>query len=518
MKKTTKTTETQMAVDLLRDGVFSVRFDDEDDSLDRKVSLPALFVLLSRTPDLVLAGMRPHQEHAVLAFLVYLGAACAALDGSPITELSESDFRERLLRLTKGEVSAWHLFVSDINRPAFLQSPGEPFNPWNYNIWSPSAMDVLFSTDNFSPRRNVHSFDADPEHWVYALISQNGQFIPTSRYRATARLAQTRVCMAIVESMGLGSRFVSFVQIALSNRSAIASGRYKNRGGLVTLWVRPWSGAVTDKPLQASEADPFWIDDPCKSRVFIHAGRFVAKKVATEAKSRIIFPGGRSSDTGDLWAPIKNGKAVSPIIDDQDNPVGAFGYRTIAEWLFSPDVQKPMAFSRAEVARKGFIVFQGIGFIGNGRTGAWNERVIPIDRDEISSINGSDIGVYSEEHVELAKRGAKILSDALNSLAPLSKRDGKNPCLSQFKFFRNEYERRVDSAFLPKLFERVRDNEVSPGGGATPTKWASFLQTTVLDVVDMAIKNGPVRPGMRMQAMVSAREKASSPIFQEQQV
>lgn len=506
---------------LLHDPIFSVRLNTDG---NQRVALPELLALLPSNPEAVLTGMRPFQEGAVMADLVYLAGAVCHRAGLTEPTSDPKVYREGLLQLTNGKESAWCIYVEDLSLPAFLQSPGEPPSWKDGADYTPSAFDVTFG-EPFCPKRNV-VVNAEAEHWAYALMSQNGQGVATSKYLTTSRGPCGRVFLSVVKSLGFGARFAQFVQIALKHRKAMLPG-FAHEKGLVATWVRPCIG-VSDKVIPIKSLDPFYIDDPKKARIFKSpSGKLLLrkrptekpnkdpKKHATEGNPRVATD--LHGATGDLWMPVKvksGGKRSSmTAMTEQGSLSGPFNYKALSSILFSPEYEQPLAF-RQGLGSKGYVMIQGVGFVGSGRTGGWHERIIPIDPEIASNLSTPTVGKFSVVHVQIAANGAEVLKKVISHLltkaedgAPLSasERDANE---KTFKAILDDYHARIDACFFEHLFERVKGVEVST--------WVSVVEGLLQAIVSEMIANGVVRSGFRLRKIVMAQnELAIAVLYKE---
>jgi hypothetical protein len=540
MPTTTSTTSSQPAPtapcrlhDLLTEAVFSVR--ETHASTDvRRVTLPGLLAALYDHPDLVLAGMRPHQEIAVLSFLVYLAAAC----GDPHND--ESTYRQQLLALANGVVEAWCLYVSDPNKPAFLQSPGipdkktkskakaEPGTP----LYSPSALDVLFTLDNFGPMKH-HDRGKDPESWAFAIISQQGQGIPAASNGTTARGGHGRVSVSFVENFGFGYRWKRFVEMALQQRDQLLSrGGFKATGGAILLWLRDF--VTGEETYSFKDLDPFFIDDSAKIRLFIQGGRLYARKFTFTAREgvdgklqkkfrRVEVPSKRQA--WDLFAPVrvplddkKEAGLYAAVIDDRKSTLfqsdlrWPFSYDRVVQLLFTGqrkkdalevEYDKPFAFSGMRGDSPGFILLQGIGVVaGKAGTYGWNERVIPFDGFKTAALMDPNGSAFAYDHLLIAQRGQVILTEALAVMLKL-KVDEKSRKLPLLAGYTTEYHNRIDKEFFTYLGARV--------DGAPFTAWIDYVLTTMRSI--FADAKSLLPRGRAAQALVLAEEVLNQPFI-----
>jgi hypothetical protein len=522
-KTTATVTVGRMETDLLSDAVFTIRSSPSETDVTH-VTLPGLLAAAVRHPDIVLVHMRPHQEHAVLSTLVYLAAACG---DEPHQD--EAKYRKHLLALAGGVREAFYLFVEDISKPAWLQSPGVPSrskasNPEAGRLYSPAALDIFFTRDSFGPAKH-HLRDPDAESWIYALISQQAQAIPAASSGTTARGSRGRMALSVVPSLGFGARLARAVSLALEHRKAIVSKHgYAAKGGAVLLWLKPFVSA--SDCYEASQIDPFFIDDSSKIRLFSHGGQLYARRFTFEPQQgetkmqrkfrRVALPLGV---TGDLWTPIvvrksdrRPGSAgwllESPVaycaaVEKDDMP-GPFSYDRVVKLLFSGNCELPVAYRDRDGIESGYILLQGIGVPKRAGTCGWNERAIPITTSTLHALAGDRVGVFADMHMKLATRAQGILTDALMTMlkGERMKNAAPSPMVLGYVI---DFHRQIDAVFFESLVARV--------DGAPLTDWAEIVLRIMRSVFDKATSLLPL--SRSPQAYALARDVLSLPFLEK---
>jgi hypothetical protein len=502
--------------DLLIDAVFTIRARPSDTDV-RRVSLPGLLAAASTHPDLVLASMRPHQEHAVLATLVYLAAACGKEPHG-----DEAVYREDLLALAQGTREAYCLYVEDIGKPAWMQSPGIPPRSkeplaTSGRLYSPAALDVFFTLDSFGPAKH-HVRDADEESWIFALISQQSQAIPAASSGTTARGSRGRLGLSVVPSLGFGARFQRFVRIGLEHRARIVGQYgYKKKDGAVLLWLRPFvSGGDSYK---ASELDPFFLDDSAKIRLFRHGGALYARRFTFEPQPgeqkvqrkfrRVALPLGVS---GDLWTPVvvrKHGKpldhyAAYVAAAEKEDLSGPFSYDRVVQLLFGRDCDLPPAFTDRDGIESGYILLQGVGVPKRAGTTGWQERAIPITASTLRALEGDTAGAFADVHLKIAGRGAEILTDAMMTMFHGERLMHQKVPVPMMRGYLVDYHRRIDRAFFDSLVARI--------DGAPLTDWIDHVLSVMREVFEQA--KSLIPQGQTVSAYVLGREVLNQPFVE----
>jgi hypothetical protein len=502
--------------DLLTDPVFTIRLRPVDADVLR-VSLPGLLAAASTHPDLVLAAMRPHQDHAVLATLVYLAAACGR---DPHGD--EIVYREDLFKLARGVREAYCLYVEDVDKPAWMQSPGIPARSTEPSektgrLNSPSALDVFFTLDSFGPAKH-HVRDPDDESWVFALISQQAQAIPAASSGTTARGSRGRMALSVVPSLGFGARFQRFVALALEHRARIVGQYgYAKKGGAALLWLRPFVGGGDS--YAPADIDPFFLDDSAKIRLFRHGGELYARRFTFEPQPgaqktqrkfrRVSLPLGVS---GDLWTPIvvrRQGKptdnpAAYAAAVEKEDLAGPFSYDRVVRLLFSRDCDLPPAFTERDGIESGYILLQGIGVPKRAGTCGWQERAIPVTPSTLRALEGDTAGAFADIHLKIAARGAEILTDALMTMFRGEKLAHQKTPMPMMRGYLVEYHRRVDRLFFDSLVARI--------DGAPLAGWVEQVLSIMRETFDEARSLLP--QGQSVSAYVLGREVLNQPFVE----
>jgi CRISPR system Cascade subunit CasA len=170
---------------LLDDSLLRVRLSDEERE-SHALSLPEVLHILAQEegPDLLsFEALQAHQRQAWYSFLVQLAAMAVARGKSDGVPESSNEWKEALLNLSDEDEAAWHLIVSDVKCPAFMQTPvseeEDSLDDAGYKTVSYHRKNSERSLDSFEPlltsknhsvkQQRVTSPEGD--HWVYALCN-----------------------------------------------------------------------------------------------------------------------------------------------------------------------------------------------------------------------------------------------------------------------------------------------------------------------------------------------------------
>jgi CRISPR system Cascade subunit CasA len=91
---------------------------------EERVTLPGLYAALMTDRVTSVTALRPHQRHALHAFMVQVGALTLLAAGISTVHDTEDKWRALLRALTSDfQDEPWTLIVEDLSKPALLQPP-----------------------------------------------------------------------------------------------------------------------------------------------------------------------------------------------------------------------------------------------------------------------------------------------------------------------------------------------------------------------------------------------------------
>lgn len=445
---------TMRNTNLLTDPVFGVRY--ADDRLD-DLTLPHLLAVSQKGEDIVLTGCRPHQRHAIHAFLVSL--AFFVWMREQVTELPQDpDWWEEVLRRVAGGDEPWMLVRDDPSEPAFMQPPASDFDPDGWKILvTPDEADTLNSAANHSLKRRTIGHPR-PEHWVYALIS--AQTIKNSgdcRYIGASRVPPSgRSFVGLSPGHNWGARFVRDVRVwkrewpNLVNAYGYASSPTK---GYALLWLLDWN-----TPLRPCDLFPAYIDVCQRIRLTYNDNLKRVVAYRTPAKRRL--PADTKGITGDIWMPLidrekKDGSVTrTPLY----LPPEGFTYEILHAALFGEGANlNPALKVMKEDGLAPLLIASGISR-KNGKTRGFHQRILPVPPHvrAVMEQGGDDLksttlGQLSTKFVKAATGVKEALKEGLAQLKSVIAKD----TLLQPQ---QELRRRIDHLFFDRLFAAVGDD------------------------------------------------------------
>ncbi|MFO0664566.1 MAG: hypothetical protein U0174_11480 [Polyangiaceae bacterium] len=424
--------------------------------LRSRITLPGLLARLSCGESTSLTALQAHQQHPMHAFLVQLAAISLERSGESEIAHDEGAWRELLLVAAArdgGGPEAFALVVEDLSKPAFMQPPvpegtlagfkSEPGETLN-------LIDTLSTSKNHDVKaRRVVA--AQPEHWMYSLISlQTSQGVYGGGNYGIARMNSgfgNRPCVALSEDMSLTSRFAVEVAIALQVRSAISCRGFAATRSIGFLWCEPWDGTAS---LSFEKLDPYFIEICRRIRLGSSSDHTTLSVFRTGSDvPRVV--GTSRGNTGDLWTPVSASEGTALSLSGS-----GFTYARVRDLLFSDGDWSPGAVGdpRYHPAAKYWL---GQALVrGKGGTEGYHERWVPIPPKARSFFAKPEsrqaAGKMAQSWVDAAANvRLKVLKPALLTLiqaAPAKLKfddDRADAFLRRFEFA-------VDQIFFPRLF------------------------------------------------------------------
>jgi CRISPR system Cascade subunit CasA len=484
---------------LLSDPLLSI---ETNENRREHTTLPGLLARLGRAEDVEPLALRPHQEHALHAFLVQLGALVAHRTGDRSLDRPAEVWRQALLDLGGGAgEAAWCLVVPDLTRPAFLQPPVPEGSLAGFRqlVSTPDELDVLNTAKNHDVKTG-RIVDPVPEHWVYSLLTlQTMQgFFGSGKY-GIARMNggfASRPAVAAAPGLGRAERFRRDIHVWLDSRpDLVESYGYSAEGGHALLWLLPWDGG-SSRSLHS--CDPFFLEVCRRVRLEEKGGRIAAVTRPTDAA--FLSAKELKGDTGDIWTPVRaepGGTAALTV-----GP-GGFSYRLMTDLLFPTDYRRMPALAlRAEDGAAPVVVAQVL-VRGQGKTEGYRERLIPIPapirRSLLTAGAAAGLAAIAKERVEQAARALrKVLRPALAALLQggreeLDFRDERTqPWLDRF-------DAEVDRIFFEDLWAAsgiAREEH--------ERAWNERLRTLARNQLEDAMATAPVPLAVRPRGLARA--------------
>jgi CRISPR system Cascade subunit CasA len=477
--------DTMMKHSLLDESLLRVRL-SSDDSEPRALALPEVLHILSREEEphlLSFEALQAHQRQAWYSFLVQLAAMAVAQGDSDGRPESPDGWRRALLNLSEEDEAPWHLVVSDVKRPAFVQSPvseeEESLDDAGYKTVAEHRRKGERSLDSFEPlltsknhsvkRQRVTSPKED--HWVYALCNTQTMSGYVNYYQRIVRVSggySSRPFLGLSSNLKWGERFRRDLRVLRSERQNLT--KYNLSDGHTLLWTIPWSGQKGDG-IPLYECDPFFIEVSRRIRLVEPKPREIAYRKATNPGMRIEEPtDDLEGDTGDVWTPIESDGSALRVIED------GFDYRCLDEVLLGSEYERPPALQFRE-GEDGlmYVVAEALGR-GQGKTHGLHRRIVPIPQEVTNRLGR---GTLLEELAERSRKrirmtdtvSAKVLYSALTTLLlagsdqtsdeedPKQKELTKSRKEVRFEYL-DAFKSSIDTLFFELLWESAKE-EVS---------------------------------------------------------
>lgn len=322
---------------MLGEPLFSVQLENGKTT---KCSLPQVLARLGQKgPQAIssFAALQIHQAHALHAFLVQLAAIALHLHGLNEQKdvwQDEETWKGFLWSLTQKHDEPWCLYVSDLEKPAFMQPPVPEKSLNSFESCTfPDEIDVLVTAKNHDVKA-TRIQKPKPEHWVYALLTlQTMQgFLGAGNY-GIARMNggfASRPSVAFTPGASLAARFIRDTTILLAQRQSMVNNHaYQNENGNALLWLLPWDGT---KSISLPSCDPYFIEICRRVRFEIHQSSLIARVRPTRA-ARIEAKAAKGN-TGDPWTPVDKKEAKALTV-----PADGFTYARTQELLLGSDYQ-----------------------------------------------------------------------------------------------------------------------------------------------------------------------------------
>ena len=382
----------------------------------RQATLPEVYAALMADAVVAFPALRPHQRHAWHAFLVQLGALAmqrAELEaGKPPMDADE--WAGMIGELAPDD-EPWHLVVADITKPAFMQPPARSADrlaDYKSRVAAADALDVLITAKNHDLKASVAS-PAGTDDWIFALITLQTMagFGGAGNY-GISRMnggVGNRPAFAMAPAGGVGAH-------VKRDLAALPGNHPATRGGHSLLWLLPWDGTASER-LPPNQLAPLYIE-VCR-RIRLRASEDEALyAVRASSKAARIEGKDRKGRTDDPWTPRNPNRDGLPLTLSR----GGFNYKRVTEYLF--DWEKPDLLNATPEERRSDDTMQLVARAmvrGQGKTGGYYERVIPIWSDQArrgmtrrpGSDSAEDLGNLAQDRIREVGMAQGILRHAI---------------------------------------------------------------------------------------------------------
>lgn len=463
----------------------------------RDVSLSALLARLTAEQETEILAVQAHQQHALHAFLVQLGAL--HLDSGPSRSLptTAAAWEEALLALSGGEPDAWKLVVDDLSKPALLQPPVLEGSVEKFSVLEAfDELDILSTAKNHDVKGRRMG-DVPPDiAFVTLLTLQTTQGFSGRDNYGIVRMNggfSSRASVGLAREDSLAVRFARDA-IALAATAKAAAERGWAASGVRLVWTVPWDGTTS---LSLGECHPFCIEVCRRVRLSrTPAGTILARGTSSKAP-RLSAPEAKGN-LGDFWLPVSK-------VDGKARTFGGngFSYDVVHDLLLADTWTTPAMISQKADGSAPKLVLRTL-VRGQGITEGYHERVIPVPGRAFKRLFSADgraaIASLSSRRIErIDAARMKILKPAL--LVALQGAPDK----LNFKDDRVDshvaaFEEEMDSDYFEHLFDDAEeDAEVAD------ERYERLLRTRILSAFLAAIPTLPIPDSRRMRAAAVAR-------------
>lgn len=498
---------------LLDGSLLRVRLSDEERE-SYALSLPEVLHILAQEegPDLLsFEALQAHQRQAWYSFLVQLAAMAVARGDSDRVPESPDVWKEALLNLSDEDEAVWHLIVSDVKQPAFMQSPvseeEDSLEEAEYETVTDHREDDKRSLDSFEPlltsknhsvkKQRVTSPEED--HWIYALCNTQTMSGYVRYYQRIVRVSggySSRPFLGLSPNLEWDVRFQRDLRVLRSERQNLTE--YNLRSGHTLLWTIPWSGQKGDG-IPLYDCDPCFIEVSRRIRLVELESGEIAYRKGKNPGMRIEEPiDDLEGDTGDVWTPIESDGSALRVVKD------GFNYRLLDKVLLGSEYERPTALQFHE-GEDGFmyVVAEALGR-GQGKTHGLHKRIVPVPPEVTNRLGRGtlreELAERSRERINLADTvSSKVLYSALTALlvaGSAQTSDEENPNQKELtksrKEVRSEYldafKSSIDTSFFELLWESAKE-EVSDK--EAQCQWQTLLWEKAEQYFENAQRHAP---------------------------
>ena len=441
-----------------------------DASLADRLTLPGLLAACTRGEVRGFARLRAHQRAAWHMFRVQLAALALDRTGRSDPPKDEATWRDALLALTGGNADPWTLVASDRTKPAFLQPPDPGGLKWKA-VATPDALDLLITARNHDLKTAVAS-EAEPEDWVYALVSlQTSEGYGGATKYGIARMntgTSSRAMLGLAPAAPGGGPDPSSwwrrdLAVLLRARD---EPTVLTRGGPSLLWTLPWPEG---RQIPAQEMDP-WAIEVCR-RVRLTGGEDGMRAERAGSKAARVAAEEFKGVLDDPWAPVNVKDAPKAMTIGE----GRFDYRRIVALLTSGDWRLPLAarldIAGDEAAGDMVLVAEALSR-GNSKTDGLQSRIVPLPASVRRARDLRDrLSTEAEAQMAEIRNADGALREAVALYAAGGDRDKVNkPRRLRAAPARARLNAHADQVFFPHLWARIAAADEGPDAQAAATR------------------------------------------------
>lgn len=436
----------------------------------KPASLPQVYAALVADEVTSFPALRPHQRHALHAFLVQLGTMALHRDGRDGDKLPDSAqewaFIIRGLTADYPGDEPWQLMVEDITRPAFMQPPAtSPDRRTDFKspVSTPDELDMLVTSKNHDLKAAVAQ-DSRPDDWVFALVTLQTMegFGGAGNYgisRMNGGLGNRPAFSLAPKSPNPGPHVTRDIRALLERRNAILDNHlhYPANDGIPLLWVSTWDGSASEAVLSSS-LDVFYIE-VCRRVRLLQSAEYGISAVRTSSRAARVVGKDLKGRTGDPWTPSNAKREGIPLTLGS----GGFNYRRISEYLNPeewtlPELMRPASFERRPEVDMQLVARAMVR--GQGKTEGYHERIVPLRNSikmaTLNRSNADDLARISRDRIGQIGLVQGILSHAIQTFAARGDASSISPeqrALS--RAWRDKHDSIIDATYFEDLQDEV---------------------------------------------------------------
>jgi CRISPR system Cascade subunit CasA len=468
-----------------------------------QMTLPAILHALDRDRILSFEALQPHQEQAWYSFLVQLAAMAVVRANDRTVPETPEEWRDALLALADGTANAWRLAVSDVEEPAFLQSPVPEgaLDDANYknDVPTPSDLDVLVTSKNHDVKQQRIS-QPRPEHWIYALVTLQTMegFLGRGNYgiiRMNGGFGN-RPFVGLSPELSFGARFQRDLRVLVSEHDRLTD-LFDPENGYTLLWRVPWSGPKTSD-VTLSDCDPYVIE-VCRRIRFTEKQDDVVCWRANTKGQRIDVPSSLNGRTEDPWTPIDRDEEKALTLSGE-----GFTYEKLHDIFLSGRYAKPMALQPHDHDSEAMYLTARSMVRGQGKTEGLHHRIVPIP-EEVSVLfsDEGEMKALAERAEARVEKAADVESNVLRPAvaALLSAGQDEDVDWEQVQPWIDAFDDTVDDHFFDYLWASVEADDEAEA----EREWESFLRDEAERQFEEAQESAPLPDIRRWEAISAAR-------------
>lgn len=427
-----------------------------------EASLPEVYAALMGEDVRAFPALRPHQRHALHAFLAQLGAMAVHGAGTEKPPTGAEEWATLIRGLTPDYPNdePWQLVVDDITRPAFMQPPAMfkgREQDYKNAAASPDELDMLVTSKNHDVK-SVVAVQAGVDDWLFALISLQTMegFSGSGNYgisRMNGGFGNRPAFSLAPSAENVGAHVRRDIVALLEYRPEMLREYPMIEGGAGLLWTIPWDGTQAEA-LLLDQLDPLYIEVCRRIRLrTLENDRLEATRTSSKA-ARIE---GRSvkGRTGDPWTPVDKNREGLPLTLASDG----FTYKRVTDYMMSADWAPPPLLyptGSEQRSREPMRLVARALIRGQGKTEGYHERSIPIgDRLKTAMLHRDairELGDIARSRIEQVSTVQRILSHAIQVFVARGDSGKVSPeGRALARAWLNRLDETVDSRFFEKL-------------------------------------------------------------------